>query len=166
MITKHGYSLVNLRADYFRAFVGFIICFSPYVFGAEAVGGVLILLGCAALFVIYGLRTSFRHIARIELDEHNIAMKIIRYRAIPWNKLSELSLSYFTTWRSGGDGWMQLRLKGAGHTFRLESNLSDFEQIVRRAVSAAIMNKLELSSTTLRNIDALNIRIPENGQAA
>ena len=39
MITKHGYSLVNLRADYFRAFVGFIICFSPYVFGAEAGGG-------------------------------------------------------------------------------------------------------------------------------
>ncbi len=166
MTTNHGYSLVNLRADYFRAFVGFIICFAPYVLGAEPVGGVLILLGCAALFAIYGLRTIFRQLARIELDEQKIAMKIIKYRVIPWEKLTELSLSYFTTWRSGGNGWMQLRLKGAGQTFRFESNLSDFEQVVRSAVGAAMNNKLELSSSTLRNIDALNIRIPGGGQPA
>ena len=166
MITNHGYSLVNLRADYFRAFVGFNFCFAPYVLGAKAAGGVLILLGCAALFALYGLRTLCRQFARIELDEQKITMKIFKYRAIPWAKLTDLSLSYFTTWRSGGNGWMQLRLKGAGHTFRFESNLSDFEQVVLNSVRAAMQNKLELSSATLRNIDALNIRIPESGQPA
>ena len=159
MITKHGYSFVNLRADYFRAFVGVILCSAPYVWGAETSGAVLVLLACAGLFAVYGLRAILRHTARFELDEDTIVMKVINNRILPWNKLSDLSLSYFSTWRSGGDGWMQLRLRGAGQTLRIESSLSDFETVVRHAVTAATTNKLEMSSSTIRNIDALNINI-------
>jgi len=166
MISKHGYSFLDLRADYFRAFVGVIICSAPYVWGAEIRGAVLALLLGAVLFTIYGLRTILRHLTRFELDENAIVMKIFSNRIIPWEKLSDLSLSYFSTWRSGGKGWMQLRLRGAGQTLRIESNLSDFETVVRRAVDAASVNKLELSSSTIRNIDALNIGISNVRQIA
>ena len=159
MTINHGYSFVNLRADYFRAFVGVIICFAPYVMGAEAAGAVLVLLICGALFAVYGLRTVLRQVTQFLLDENAITMKNFRTRIIPWDRLSDLSLSYFSTWRSGGKGWMQLRLRGAGQTMRLESNLSNFETVVRRAVVAASANKLEMTSSTLRNIDALNIDI-------
>jgi hypothetical protein len=159
MTTNHGYSLVNLRADYFRAFVGVILCSAPYVWGAEVAGAVFILLVCTALFVVYGLRTVLRHITQVLLDETTITMKIFRNRIIAWDRLSDLSLSYFSTWRSGGKGWMQLRLRGAGKTMRIESDLSDFETVVRRAVLAATANNLKITSSTLRNIDALNIDI-------
>ena len=52
MTTNHGYSFSVLQGDYFRAFVGLIICLAPYILGAEIVGAVSILLGCAALFAV------------------------------------------------------------------------------------------------------------------
>ena len=163
MTTKYGYSFIDLRADYLRAFVGVIICLAPYVFGAETRGAVLI---CAVLFAVYGLRTTLRHMAKIMLDENAITMKIFTNRIIPFDKLSDLSLSYFSTWRSGGKGWMQLRLRGAGKTMRIESNISGFESIVRQAVSAASAGNLTMTSSTIRNIAALNIDTSNIRQAA
>ena len=166
MTTNHSYSFSVLQGDYFRAFVGLIICLAPYVLGAELVGAVSILLGCAALFAVYGLRTIFRQKLKVVLNENELTMKVFKNSILPWEKLSDLRLSYFSTWRSGGKGWMQLRLKGAGKTMRFESTLSDFETVVSCAVAAAVTNKLELNSTTLQNIDALNIEIPNVRQAA
>lgn len=159
MLTIHGYSFRILRADYFKSFVGIIICITPYILSERIVGAVSIFLGFSAIFAVYGMRTIGRQMVRIAADETEITMKVFKKKVMPWDRLSDFSLSYFQEWRSGNKGWMQLRLQGAGQTMRIESTLSDFEALVRRAVVAASVNKLEMTNTTLRNIEALNIDI-------
>ena len=151
------YSPRELGHDYMRAVVGGGLCLAPLMVGVELAGGVWLLVMLGGVFAIYGLRTVLRQLTRVMVTDSRISTVGIWKTEIPWQALSDLSLAYFTTWRSGGKGWMQLRLKGNGRTMRLDSNLDGFDEVTRRAVLAARSNTLPLTDTTLRNLDSLGL---------
>ena len=60
--------------------------------------------------------------------------------------------------RDGRGGWMQMIVKGSGANIRIESTLAGFADIVARAVKSAEDGGLDLSPTTLGNIEVLGIK--------
>jgi hypothetical protein len=76
---------------------------------------------------------------------------------ILWRDIASLELRYFATKRDRSEGWMQLTLKSADATLRLESALEGFENITRAAAQAAAQRGLPLSPPTLENLRALEL---------
>lgn len=166
MSFRYGYPFSSIRGDYIRSIIGLGICTSPFLFGMPPQGALILVAIVAVLFGLFLLRTIARHVTTITVDETNIRVKTLNEFAVPWGRISELSVSYFTTWRNGGKGWMQLRLKGGGKTLRVESSINGFEEITHRAVKAACENHLDMSSATLSNLEALGISVPDQGMAS
>ena len=115
----------------------------------------------AVLFLIYGLRTLQRQVTVAELDEtglhtHVAALSTLD-RAVRWQSLQDMQLKYFSTRRDRGEGWMQLVLKGASGTVRVDSNLDGFEDIIRRTYAAAQARGLNLNQATSENLKSLGI---------
>jgi hypothetical protein len=154
----YGYPASALRGDYIRAIVGAALCFLPLAAGQGNTIAVVILLALGATFVLFGVRTWMRQVMRVTVSEDEIRISGSRAVHLSWTDISELSLSYFSTWRNRDRGWMQLKLRGDGRPVRIESSLSGFEDIVRRAVVAASARGLELNAGTVRNLSALGIR--------
>ncbi len=52
-------------------------------------------------------------------------------------------------------GWMQLRLRDAQRTIRIDSELDGFAELVRRAANEAARHGLLFDAATARNLEAL-----------
>lgn len=161
MAAEHEYSFSTIGGDYTRAVGGFVVCLLPFLMGLRNSGAFVLLAALAALFAIFLIRTILRHVTVITVTDEWIRVKVIYEKFIPWDRLTELTLSYFTTWRGGGKGWMQLRLRGAGKTVRIESSLAGFEDIALRAKEAAYVNHLVLSPTTVSNLKSFGFSSQE-----
>jgi len=159
MTNEYSYPLSAIGGDYVRAIGGAALCLAPMAFGLELVGAVWLLLAVALLFCVFLFRTILKHVTTITVNDQRIRLKNIRETTVPWDRLTELTLSYFTTWKSGGKGWMQLRLRGAGKTLRVESSLTGFDRIAELATAAARSNNLVLNATTLSNLESLGVNI-------
>lgn len=155
------YPWPDLRSDYLRSVIGMAICLTPTVAGVGLTPAVWVILACAALFAIYLFRTVLKQLTRIEIDDQKIYAANLGSITITWDSLSQLRLSYYTTWRKGGEGWMQLRLRGSGLTIRIDSTIAEFKEIVSRGLVAAGRNRLSLSETTVKNIASLGLVVPE-----
>lgn len=155
------YPFQSLMNDYIRALIGFGICIAPIAHGVRISGAVWALVACAALFAVYGVRTVIRNFTRVVMTDSSILSTNLIKREIPWEHLSELTVSYFSTRRSKDKGWMQLRLKGNNCTLRFDSALAGFDDIVRHAAGAAYSNDLTLKETTVRNLEAMGISKPD-----
>ncbi len=164
MISHHSYPLGKMIPDYLRALLGAGICLVPFFGGFGLSGALWLVLGLALIFILFGLRTAGRQIQRITLSPGGISARTLWQSEIPWAELEEMSLSYYSTWRNKSGGWMQLKLKGAGRTLRMESTLSDFKQVVRQAESQARVHDLTLDETTRRNFQALDQGLEKGGE--
>ena len=164
MVTDHGYPSGKIWGDYLRAVIGLSLCLSPYLLGTEVTSIVLIFLCGALLFFLYGLKTISRHLLGVKLNDNELTIKVINKNTFMWDRLTDLSLSYFSTRPNVGDGWMQLRLRLGKKTLRIESSVTGFDIIVRRAIAAASSNRIKLSDTTIQNIEALAIEIDGIGR--
>ncbi len=160
MKTDHAYSPNSLRADYFKALVGMLACWAPFAYGAEVSGGMMILLVCGGLFGLLAIRTMMKSLTKFSLNGEGLKVNFPMRREISWHELTFLSLSYYSTWRNGDNGWMQLTLKDGRKSLRLESNVSGFEDIVGNALAAAHTARLQLDQKTLRNAEAMNFTGP------
>ena len=60
---------------------------------------------------------------------------------------------------------MQLRLRDAQHTIRIDSELDGFVELLRAAAPEALRRGAELDATTRANLDAVGIALaaPEAG---
>ena len=166
MTYEYCYPLSNIGGDYIRAIGGTVLCLAPLALGLEVVGAVWLLPLAALLFGIFLVRTILKHMTTVTVSDQWITLKSIRETTVPWEKLTELTLSYFTTWKSGGKGWMQLRLRGAGKTLRVESSLTGFERVAELATAAARANQVVLTATTLSNLESLGVSIFQPEAAA
>lgn len=165
-MSHHRYPRRALAGDFARAGIGFALCF-----GALAVAGfagfTLWLFGvCAAIFLLFGLRTLLRSVTNYELTDTGLTRSYATgfgraERALAWQELKQLKLRFFPAKRDRSQGWMELTLAGSGTRMRLDSTLGDFEAIVRKAVGAAERRRLAMSESTLSNLAALGIAVAQ-----
>ena len=155
--TRHRYPRRAVTTEYAYSVVGMAFTFIPLGLTTPlpAVTGILAALG--ALFLAFGVRTLIRHNTVFELSDMRIAMTGGRRAEVRWEELSGLKLSYFSTKRDRGGGWMQLRLKSGGSTIRIDSTVEGFDDLVVRAVRAARTQGLEFEPTTLQNLASIGL---------
>ena len=160
MNREYGYGFGDLRGDYFRSIVGILLTAIPFVFVRPVTFVAVIIIVIGAMFALFLLQTVARHISRIVVDGDGISLVTVFERRMDWNAVEEFSLAYFSTWRSGGQGWMQLKLRDTGRTMRIVSKLDGFNEIVGAAVGAVSTNGLAFDEATIQNLAALGFGDP------
>jgi len=154
--TLYRHTPRTLAPDYMRAIGGILLTAGPLLF-AQTTGTVAWILGAGVLlFGGYAIHTAIRHVSTVRCDENGISVTGPFRRAVDWDDLTDVRLRYFSTRRDGRNGWMQLIVKGPHASIRIESTLTGFKDIVAHAVKMADRNEIQLSSTTLGNIEVLS----------
>ena len=165
-MTELRYPFSALRADYVRTAIGLVLALGPALMVPAGSAALYVLLPAALLFLAFGFRTWRRQISRVRLDETGISLFSPRRVSLAWHDIRALKLGYYAVRADRTGGWMQLTLKGAQETIRIDSSLDGFEQVVRRAASAAQANTLDLSEATRANLAALGIAVAESSSSA
>ena len=156
------YAFSVLRGDYIRTGFGLVLAGGPLLTVAESGIAALILTILVGLFAGFDLRTALRHLSVFELDDRSLVRRgagggrLGRSR-LDWNDLTAVKLSFYSTRRDRSQGWMYLRLRAGRIRLGVESTLDGFDDIVAQAARAARQRKLELSSSTVGNFQALGI---------
>ena len=157
------YPLRALWASYARAAVGVGMMAVPLATAQLGAISTVVLTGLAAVFLGYGVRTALRHATRYGFDDRGVFAIGPISRAIEWGDVANVKLSYYTTKRDGTSGWWQLDINGRDSKIRIESTLDGFGAIAERAVRAARTRGVELSPTTIENLDTFGIKLPDDG---
>ncbi|MEQ9812024.1 MAG: hypothetical protein RLO50_04535 [Azospirillaceae bacterium] len=160
-MTAYRYDTGMLRADYLRAGAGLVLTAGPLLFVPAHPVVFWLLLAAALLFAVFLARTVLRQMSSIELDDTGIVEHGPLGAAIRWPDLQALDLKYFSTRRDRRNGWMQLRLKGGGRSIAIESSMHGFDQIADRAAEAAFAQRLAISDTTVTNLLAIGVEVPD-----
>ena len=160
-VSRHVYPSAAVAGDYGRAALGIALTWGPLAVVEPAVAVGYALGGLGALFAAFGLRTALRHASRIELSPEGIAIAGPLATRLPWDRITGLSLRYYSTQRDRRGGWMQLRLRRRGRALVVDSTIEGFVAIVRAAAEAAARNGVELGAATRTNLSALGIEPPE-----
>ncbi len=118
-----------------------------------------VILGLAALFLVWLANTALRHLSRIRFDEEGLISAPWPKKSIAWSGLEEMALRYYSTKRKRKDGWMTLTLKAGKEKIDIESTLPHFADIVARAAYAAKQANLPLDQVTVDNMDAIGVKV-------
>ena len=162
-MSLHNYPRSALVPDYIRAGIGVALTAGPLLLVKPATVMVYI-LGClAALFLVFGFRTYLRQAAWLEVAAEGVRAVGLFGAAIPWQELRNVELRFFSTQRSRRDGWMQLKIRGAGKVIRVDSTISEFPSIARTAAMRALERGVELDEHTRANFQSLGVELPEHG---
>lgn len=157
MTRSFHYSLRSLSADYAGSAIGLALSLGLLALVQPAPAVAWVLAAAAALFLVYFGRTVFRQLTRIELDEAGIRARGPLGAAIRWEDLRSLRLDYYSTRRDREEGWMQLRLRDAQRTIRIDSEVDGFADIARAAAAAARRHGANLEDATRANLRMLGI---------
>lgn len=154
---RHRYPARSLVLDYVRSGVGSVLCVGLLGWAAPALWVGVLLAAAGALFLVYFARTVCRQLTHIEQDEAGIRARGPLGADIRWEDLRSMRLDYYSTRRDQEEGWMQLRLRDAQRTIRVDSELEDFAGLVRAAAGAAARRDLALDAATLANLELLGL---------
>ena len=146
-----------LLPGYAGSATGLAFCFVPLALMHPAGPVAWVLTAAGALFLVYFARTVCRQLTHIELDETGVRARGPLGAAIRWEDLRSLRLDYYSTRRDREGGWMQLRLRDARHTIRVDSGLDGFLELLRIAVAEARRRGVDLNEPTRANLDALGL---------
>jgi hypothetical protein len=114
----------------------------------------------AILFALFALRTALRQATRYEVGDSGIRALGPWPREITWAELGDFSLRYYSTRRDGEQGWLQLKLAGAGRTLKIDSALEGFSEIMAQALAAAGRRGLSFSPATIDNLQRHGLMDP------
>lgn len=156
-MSEHRYPADALLGDYVRAGAGLLLAAAPLVLVPLNVYVEGVLGGLAALFACFGGMTALRQARSIEIGEEGIAARGPFPVRLAWDALEGVNLRYFATRRDGSRGWMELKLRGAGHRLLLDSRIDGFNDIAERAARVAARRHLPLTPATAANFAALGI---------
>jgi hypothetical protein len=155
------YTWRSLMPDYAGGGIGLALTLGPLALVHPAAPVAWVLAAAAALFLVYFGRTVCRQLTHIELDEAGIRIRGPAFgllsAAIRWEDLRLLRLDYFSTRRDREGGWMQLRLRDAQRTIRIDSELEGFVDLVRAAALEARRRGIELDEPTRANLELLGV---------
>lgn len=159
-VQVHRYPLQALAPDYARAGIGLVLTGGPVLFVQPASAILYLLLGLAGLFLVFALRTLWRHVARIEVDADGIRALGPAAKRIDWEELGDVSVRYYSTRRDRSAGWMQLTVQGGGRRIVADSGITGFPALVAAALAAAARRGVALSESTRANAATLGIDGP------
>ena len=159
MAGEYGYSFSSVRRDFISAIVGLVLCILPVIFGLELILALWFLVPLIILFLIFLVRTVLRYVMTVTVTEDWIRVNSFFETTLYWSEVTDFKLSYFTLWRGGEKGWMEMQLRNAKKSIRIESSLIGFEQVASRALSAAEDNHVSLNSATASNIEAFGLNL-------
>ncbi len=144
--------------DYVRAMLGMVCSGTPLVAMdlPGLVTGVLAFL--VVIFTLFGLQVVLRHATRILVSARDIRALPMGTR-LDWDRLTRLTLAYFSVRRDGRRGWMELKLGSGRRSLRIDSRLDGFSEVVRQAAAAASQACVHLEASTLSNLATLGISI-------
>jgi hypothetical protein len=153
-----------ILADCLRALLGLVCTVVPLVAAGGQPLATVIFGALAALFAVFAARTAIRQATRIVVSEHGIERLAISTFGlgrvtVPWERIADVKVRYFSTRRDRERGWMQLAVRGGTGRIAVDSTIDGFDEIARRAALAARANGVELSATTLDNLAALGLRL-------
>jgi hypothetical protein len=156
------YSWRVLLPGYAGSAIGLAFSLAPLALVHPAGPVVWVLTAAAALFLVYFGRTVCRQLTHIEQDEIGIRARGPLGAAIRWEDLRSLRLDYYSTRKDSEErtmqgGWMQLRLRDARRTIRIDSELDRFVDLVRTAVIEARRRGIDLDEPTRANLDVLGL---------
>ncbi|WP_169543529.1 hypothetical protein [Sneathiella aquimaris] len=157
------YPFKEVMREYVRAGIGIGLTALPLLLLRPSSVIVYILGALLCLFILYALRAINRHIAKVCITENKICITGLQAKCIDWEELKAFSVSYFSTRRDGEKGWMQLKLEGRGVRLRIESTITDFEDLVEICATIAAGRGLSFSSATAQNLDILGIYANNHG---
>lgn len=161
--SRHHYEKQGLYGDYVRAAAGLLLTLGP-VFATGATGtAAVILYGLAALFALFAIRTWLRQRTQVVVDSAGISTSGMRHVTVRWNALQRVKLSYFSTRRDRQRGWMQLILRDDSATVRVDSQLTDFDEVIARTAEALVAGGLRVNETTAANFAAYGHDVPVSG---
>ena len=151
------YSWRALFPDYAGSAAGLAFSLGPLAFVHPATLVAWVLAAAAALFLVYFGRTVCRQLTHIELDKAGIRARGPLGSAIRWEDLRSLQLDYYSTRRDREGGWMQLKLRDAQRTIRIDSGLDGFVELVRGVALEARRRGADIDAATRANLGALGI---------
>ena len=160
----HRYPWTALVSDYFRAVVGMALGAMPLfmISGRPVVSGVFAAL--FVLFAVFGVRTLLKHRTEVAVDDDSIRINLPRPRAVRWADVSAVRLKYFVPRRrKNTGGWFQLVVDGDGGRVSVDSGVSDFKALARRARETAERNGITLDSDSVANFMALDAPLADMG---
>jgi hypothetical protein len=146
-----------LFPGYAGSAIGLGCTLGPLAFAHPASPVAWVLAAAAALFLVYFGRTVCRQLTHIELDETGIRARGPLGAALRWEELRSLRLDYYSTRRDCEGGWMQLRLRDAQRTIRIDSELDGFVELVRAVALEARRRGADLDEATRANLGVLGI---------
>lgn len=158
------YPVKALALDYAGGACGFSLCGGLLAVASPAPVAGGFLAAATALFLVYLVRTVCRHLTHIELDEAGIRARGPLGANLRWENLRSMQLDYYSTRADREEGWMQLRLRGAGRmrrnvrtvrTVRVDSDLDGFVDLVRAVAAEASRRDVALDAASLANLRAL-----------
>jgi hypothetical protein len=163
MSDEYGYSFSSVGGDFVRAIVGLVLCSLPVLLGLELILALWLLVPLTTVFFTFLVRIIFRYMTTVTVTDEWIRVNSFLDITLYWADVTDFKLSYFTLWRNGEKGWMQMRLRNATNSIRIESSLVGFEEIASRAFAAAEANHISLNSTTTSNLEAFGFNSKRRG---
>ncbi len=156
-MSLHRYPPRTLMGDYARSSVGLMLTFPPLTMFSPTtlITIALVLVGCLCGFFL--LRTIERHRTIVYVDDDHIAVRGLMTASVAWETVEKLELSYYSVKRDRSGGWMQLTLRNATTTVKVDSRLEGFVEIVRRAARVAREQNVRVNPVTRANLAALRI---------
>ncbi|WP_420548492.1 hypothetical protein [Curvivirga sp.] len=154
------YSKQGLMWDGAKGALGLFLVVLPLVMGQPVTWLSWILYGLAAIFIVFLGRIYIRAVTEITHDHEKLKQLKPISKTLEWDKLNKLKLRYYSTKKSGENGWMFLQLKAENISINLDSQLEDFDEILHRASEAAARKELSLDPVTLDNLNASGINTP------
>jgi hypothetical protein len=144
-----------LASSYAGSAVGLAFTLGPVAVAQLAAPVAWLLTVAGALFLVYFARTVCRQLTHIELDQAGVRAKGPLGAEIRWEDLRLLRLEYYSTRADREGGWMQLKLRDALRTIRIDSDLDGFALVAARAAREAARLGLSIDASTAANLEAL-----------
>ncbi len=163
MTRTFRYPARALLADYLRGAIGSVVCAGPIFLVKPSPAVASVLCAAALLFLVYFARTVCRQLTHIELDETGIRAKGPLGAPIRWENLRSLRLDYYSTRSDREGGWMQLRLRDARRTIRIDSEVDGFAELAGTIAAEARRRGADLDESTRGNLQLLGIGDPAAG---
>ena len=162
---RHHYPATSLKGDYIRAGIGVAFCTPALLFAPPFSVVFLLFGGLAAMFIVFGLRAWARQMTVVDVTETVVSSaspRIISGRlasrvTLAWDEVRAIKLSYYSTKGDRTEGWMTLKLKGAGEILNVASDIDGFSAIAAKAAATAKANGVALSEATVSNFAVLGI---------
>jgi hypothetical protein len=152
---RYRYPLGAVIIEVMQGAAGFALTVGVLRFAQPAGLLIWVLAAAAGLFLVYFARAVVRYLTRFELDERGIRALGPQARDIAWPNLRGLRLDHYTTRSDRSGGWMQLVVRGARGSIRIDSSLEGFDRLAVALAEEATRSGCPFDASTRANYRAL-----------